>query len=930
MTGAELLGRAAERTTLEHVLERASNQPAGLLLDGEAGIGKTMLWREGIALARERGFSVLACEPTATETPLAFAGLGDLLDELPLEILRRLPPPQRNALEISLLLVEPSEGAIDQHAVALAVLALIRTVVRTTPLLIAIDDVTWLDSSSTRVLGFALRRVRSGPVGLLVTRRSGEVATEELPFGLDRSDDLAQAIERRTLGPLSLGAIGRLLNQRTGKRVPRQLLTQLYRATNGNPFYSLELARSEIERGPAAAGQPFRVPEHLSAVVSDRLAALKPTTQETLLIAAALSEPTEELVRAAGGDSLTEAIEAGVVEIENDRIRFCHPLHVSVLYSRATPDRRRKLHKRLAEIVANPEERARHLALGCDGPDPVVAADLEAAAHRAASRGAPDAAAELLEHSARLTPLDYLDDIHRRRVEAIYRYYEAGDLERARSLGEEMMSKLDKSPWRTDVLVLLADLVEDQRTAVDLCKKAIEAAGDDECRLAMSYLALARALSILGDFPGQVDAQHNALTHAERTDRPRLLVEALQGVGNVTVLGGGAIDEEIMQRAIAIDRQGVDLTAFHRPSFWYGMQLRWIDEIERARPLLTAELERALHEGDLIGYLQILCAVIEIEIRSGHWDSAEQLVNDGLEQALDIGHRYVVRSVAFQQLQLSVLRGQVEESQRGLAELTAQTERAGSRAQALTLMSLSGLLALSLGNAREAWRWLKPALELQDELGRDISVGMPLSIIRPNAIETLVALDEIDKAEALLSHFEDHVERTRRPNGLVSSARSRALVAAARGDLETAGAALERALAAHEFLPDPFERGRTMLVLGTMERRAKRKRKAREALEQAHEIFSGLGARLWAAKVETELERVGGRRDSGSGLTPTELQVAELVASGYSNKEVAAQLFVSVRTVEANLSKIFRKLGVDSRTELATRIPPRSGPVSPR
>ena len=928
MTGAELLGRAAERDALEHVLERARSRPTGLILNGEAGIGKTMLWREGIALARDRGFRVLTCAPTPTETPLAYAGLGDLLDQLPLEILRRLPPPQRNALEVSLLLVEPSESAIDQHAVALAVLALIRAVVRTAPLLIAIDDVPWLDSSSTRVLGFALRRVHSGPVGLLLTRRSDEGPSEEFPFGLDRGDELARAIESRTLGPLSLGAIERLLSQRTNKRMPRPLLTQLYKAVNGNPFYALELARSELDRAPIATGQPIRVPEHLSALVSDRLLALPAATQETLLITAALSEPTEDLVRAAGGESLNAAIKAGVVEVENGRIRFCHPLHASVLYTRAALPRRRELHQRLAKIVANPEERARHLALGSDGPDAGVAADLDAAARRAAARGAPDAAAELLEQAARLTPLDNLGDIRRRRVEAISRYFEAGDLERARSLGEEMLGELEESPWRADILVLLADMVEDQHTAVDLCAKAIEAAGDDECRLAMGYLALARAQSILGDFPGQVDAQHKALAHAERSGDPRLLVEALQGVGNVTVLGGGAIDEEIMQRAIEIDRQGVDLTAFHRPSFWYGMQLNWIDEIERARPLLTSELERALGEGDLIGRLQILCPLIEIEVRIGNWDVADELASEGLEQALDTGHDYVVRSVAFQRLQLLVLRGEVEESRRGLADQMAQTERAGSRAQTLTLMSLSGFLELSLGNAREAWRWLEPALELQDEFGRDISVAMPLCIIRPNAIETLVALDEIGKAEGLLAHFESHVERTRRPNGLVSSARSRALVAAAQGDLETAKSALERALAAHEFLSDPFERGRTMLVLGTVERRAKRKRDAREAFEEARKIFSELGARLWAGKVETELERIGGRRDSSSGLTPTELQVVELVAAGYSNKEVAAQLFVSVRTIEANLSKIFRELGVDSRTELATRFPPRSGPVS--
>jgi DNA-binding CsgD family transcriptional regulator len=403
----------------------------------------------------------------------------------------------------------------------------------------------------------------------------------------------------------------------------------------------------------------------------------------------------------------------------------------------------------------------------------------------------------------------------------------------------------------------------------------------------------------------------------------------MQGVGNVTVLNGGAIDEEIMQRAIEIDREEAALPAFHRPSFWYGMQLYWTDQLESAQPILTAELERALRGGELIDSLQILSPLIEVELRTGAWELAGRMADRGLEQALDIGHEYIVRSVTFQRLQLAVLRGEVEESRRGIAELTAQAVKVGDHWQRLALMSLAGLLELSLGAASEAWRWLEPAIRLQDELGRDISVAKPLYTIRPNAIEALVAIDEIDQAELLLASFEQHVEKTKRPNGLVSSARSRALVAAARGDLDAAMSALERALAAHESLPDPFERGRTMLVLGTVARRAKRKRDAREALEEARGIFSGLGARLWTEKAETELERVGGRRDSSSGLTPTELQVAELVAAGSSNKEVAAQLFVSVRTVEANLSKIYRKLGVDSRSELAAQFSLRSGPAVP-
>jgi len=171
-----------------------------------------------------------------------------------------------------------------------------------------------------------------------------------------------------------------------------------------------------------------------------------------------------------------------------------------------------------------------------------------------------------------------------------------------------------------------------------------------------------------------------------------------------------------------------------------------------------------------------------------------------------------------------------------------------------------------------------------------------------------------------LAEIEKQTEHITLPSLIITRSRSRALIAASQGDLEAACEALDDAMEAHKRLSDPFERGRTMLVLGTLERRGKRKRDAREALEKAREIFVGLGARLWAEKVELELKRVGGRRDSGSGLTPTEQQVAELVIAGRSNKEVAAKLFMSVRTVEVNLSKIYRKLDVDSRAELVSRL----------
>ncbi|MGD0167561.1 MAG: AAA family ATPase [Gaiellaceae bacterium] len=920
MAAPELLGRTAELAALEHLLDRARAAPAGLFFEGEAGIGKTMLWQEGVMLARQRGFRVLSCEPAPTETPLAYAGLGDLLDELPLEALRRLPSPQRNALEVSLLLKEPNGSAINQHAVALAVLALIRTITAKKPLLIAIDDVQWLDNSSARVLAFALRRIHEGPIGLLATHRSDENPKGGPLLGLDRDDELARATEIHNVGPLSLGAIRRLVTQRTGNRASRTLLAQLYRATGGNPFYALELARSDIWRTPLIPGQPIIVPEPLRALVSDRLSALPAATRETLLIASALSEPTVESVRQAGGGDLSKAVANGVIELDGERIRFTHSLFASVLYAQAPAKRRREVHELLATVAPSAEERARHLALGNDNPNEQVASELEEAARRADARGAPDAAAELYESAVRLTPPGLSDDLHRRRIKAVEHYYAVGDLGHARSLAEAILADLSEGPERADVLVLLAEMMEDIRSAVSLCHEAIEAAAGDDARLAAAYIQLAVMSVRLGNFKEHVAAQMQALVYAERAGEASTLVTALQGVGNVTVQCGEPVDERVMQRALEIDKQVTDLTTFHRPTFWLGVQLYATDQLDRAHELLTEALERATQQGEVVDRLHILSALIEVEMRLGNWDLAERLTDESLAEALDIGQEFLVHSITFHRLHLSVLRGHAEESQPGIAHLIEQAERANDRWLTLSLMSLSGFLSLSTGNAREAWRWLEPALSLQDKLGRELTHGkIPLFTIRPNAIETLVVLDEVDRAERLLESFEAHVAKTKRPNGIVSAARSRALVAAARGDLEAADRALAKALAGHEQLPDPFERGRTMLVLGTVERRAKRRRGARDAFEQATVIFDDLEARLWANKAQVELERVVGHRGGRLELTPTELQIAELVAEGRANKEIAAQLFMSVRTVETNLSNIYRRLGLQTRAELTTR-----------
>ena len=355
MSSAELLGRNDELAAIERLLASAPKRSSILMLEGEAGIGKTSLWLSGLRRARALGFTVLSCRPSPNETPLAFSALGDVLGELTGEFLPQLPPPQRKALEVSLLLRESEGGALDQRAVSLAALNLLRTAAERNPLLIAVDDLQLLDASSARVLAFVFRRVEHDRCRVLLARRIELEGLSTLPIEIESATRSVGALERHTVGPLDMSALQRLVRKRAGARLPHQVLVSVCEASGGNPFFALELARAQSERRTIEPGDPLQVPDSLGALIRQRLQKLPRETQETLLIASALFEPTVELVAKAGGGDLDEAIKDGLIEIADDRVRFAHPLHASVLYSEATPEHRRELHSRLIAVAPSAE-----------------------------------------------------------------------------------------------------------------------------------------------------------------------------------------------------------------------------------------------------------------------------------------------------------------------------------------------------------------------------------------------------------------------------------------------------------------------------------------------------------------------------------------------------------------------------------------------
>jgi predicted ATPase len=413
-----IIGRESELVALWRFLDSIHAGPAALLLSGDPGIGKTTVWKEGVEGALQKSYHLLTSRPVEAETRFSYAALGDLLEPAIEEALPTLPGPQRHALDVALLRAASSGARPNQRAVCLAVLGCLRSLASSAPVVVAIDDVQWIDLPSARVLQFVVRRLKQEPVGLLTAMRGAGLAEDPLHVA---SAFPQERVHEVRIGALSVDALDQVLRARLGTGFPRPTLLHLNEMSGGNPFFALEIGLALLRRGgDVAAGKPLPIPHRLQELIEDRLAGLPSRSVQALEVVSALSAPTLDLVAAAmvpsrGVDGrLGPAIDHMVVEVEGGRIRFTHPLFASAIYQAMPQVQRQKLHAKLAGVVTDPEERARHLALSVEGPDAAVSDALEEAARRAASRGAPQSAAELWEMARRATSSDRLEDLRRR------------------------------------------------------------------------------------------------------------------------------------------------------------------------------------------------------------------------------------------------------------------------------------------------------------------------------------------------------------------------------------------------------------------------------------------------------------------------------------------------------------------------------------
>jgi DNA-binding CsgD family transcriptional regulator len=916
----EIIGRDGELAELRRFLDTAERVPAVFLIEGEPGIGKTSLWMAGVELARARDLRVLAAIPATAETRLSFAALADLLGPVLVDVLVTLPPPQRRALEVALLL-EDTEGPPPDHgAVAFAFLGALRALAREGPVVVAVDDIQWLDGPSAFMLEFALRRLRDEPVAFLLALRTGE---EPGPLGVERALP-EEGLRRLTVGPLSLGALHRLLSDRLDVALSRPKLRRLRELSGGNPLFALELGRA-VHRGAIRLEAAEPLPGTLASLVRDRLMLLPAETQVALLAASAVSHPTLELVdRAIGGgaaDRLAPAFEGNVIELDRDSIRFTHPLLASGIYADAAAAERRMLHRRLAELLPNPEERARHLALGADGSDADVASALEGAAQQAHVRGAFPAAAELSELARRLTPAELEESRHRRTVDASIYAWEAGEAERARELLSEARSRAPRGPRRAEVLHWLGSLEEyegDRRRAAELYREARSNAGGDVRLRSRSEEGLASALLLLRrDLPAAAGHARAAVGFAEQAGDPEMVVAALSQLVLVDALTGGSEWRGAAARGQELERQTGPVQTAVSATFALAVALTWVDEFAQACELFSSLREQSEERAEESALPWTLAQLSWAEFLAGRWDEAEMRAREGIEMAVQADQEP-------QRLVALGVRGLVRAARGDVDGARADAETALARAPEHGVMFATiigacalGLLELSLERFDSAHRVLGP-------IAADLEAGgvrEPGSVrFIPDLIESLIALGRLEDAEGLLGTLERQARKVDRASALAAADRCRGLVAAARGDLDSAVVALQNALAQHKRVPMPFEEARTLLALGATRRRVRMKRPARETLEQALAIFEQLGARLWAERARAELARIGGRPPATGQLTETERRIAELAAEGRSNKEIAAALYVTPKTVGTQLSRIYRKVGVRSRTELARRL----------
>jgi DNA-binding CsgD family transcriptional regulator len=916
-TTAESFGLFGRETAFR-VLSDVLSGGGCAVVSGAAGLGKSSLLKVGGQVAEQRGLHRLSIAPTEFDRGLPFAGIAELLTQFPEDIHAVLPGPQRRAVAIALQQVEPDGSKVDPLAVPLGIRTLLTSLCDRTRVALVVDDVQWLDQASMGCLTFALRRIGvvPGRLAVLVGAR---------PEGLNSEfvRTLPDAGREVVLGPLAEPAIAQMLRHHFGDEWTQPVSRGVARASSGNPFLALMIGHamhSELSKWSWSASDGhdpvFPVPPSLAEILGEKVSLLPQEAKEVLLLVSAAGRLTvgqlEGLVEPSRvAAALEAAADWDVATVGADsRVSFTHPMLGSALYEASTPAQRRHTHRLLAESLEDPVERARHRSRTLAAPDLDIAKELEQAAEISASRGAQQLAGELLEASARATPSSTDGDVRFALwMRVVDTYIHAGATNAARDALENASSLAADPQRQAEVILRRVDLMGRMPAARAITEEGLRLAPENS----EVHNALTSLLGALHRLAGNGDEALRlvsaAVASARRGTNPTALFRALNAQMTVERHWGSGdaarthkeIEELLDTARSEIPEALVAWThAFYAP--WndpaaadqarsairhavdqgrYGdlTQLYVALVVHLARASRIAEAQDALHEADQVGgwvlsSFQEQIAKGLVAAFSGEVDLCRQVAYGAATEARAIESTYWLSAFL---AQIGFIENSVGEWQAGLAALR------------------------ELADIFDATRMInfEQVLWAVDYADAALQVG---------------AFDEVERAIEVLRRQ----GVSGQPDATAAAARCHALLTAARGDVESALHELV-SIVDLEGVECPFEAARSLMALGQAYRRAGYKGMAAQTLTSAAEIFDQVGTPRWAERARAEAGRVG-LRPSKSGLTATERRVAELVAQGNSNHEVAAALFISVKTVEANLTRVYRKLGVRSRTELAAHL----------
>lgn len=914
-----LVGRAAESAWLKRRLALARRgQGRAVLLTGEPGVGKTVLIRQVCASAR--GVTALRAAGVESEASLGFSVLAGICRPL-LRLLDQIPGPQAAALRGALAL-GPAVMA-DRFAACAGVLSLLAVAAEGRPLLVWVDDAHWVDAESAGALAFCARRLYAEPVLLVLAARAGE----PLPFASD-------AFEPLVLGGLDADATAELLAAVRGKDVNNRVAERLRAATGGNPLALIEISGLLTDAqlaGRAALEEPLRVGSAVERLFWRQVAQQPAPVQQALLLAAASDTGNAaEITRALPAAGLTaadleRAETAGLVSIASGRIEFKHPLVRAVAYHAAAARDRRVAHRALAETVAGPDaplRRAWHRASAATGENESVAQELEQAGTEMAARTGYAAAASALERAAALSETG--DQRARRLLAAGHAAYMAGMPDRAREASRAAAGHTGDPVLQADCAHLVANVEVYAGNVLDahhmLIGAAERVAPHDRAREAQLLTDAVVPLFTAGEVRWAYQAAQRAYQRAKDVGgETELLARKLLGMMMI-LRGEGPAGYPLMLEGLELEAQQPASVQHLLIAHWGVMNAIWMEDYQRARKVHAALLSRLRDASALTPLAYTLSVLSELEFRTGHWAAALAAAAEAVSIASETGQRGPAAYALVTLATAEAATGREQATREHAGQALRLAEQADAGSIPIYARAALGLLELGLSRPERAREQLAPLPERTRQLG----LGELGAVCwQPDWIEAHIRLGDLRAAEQALAQFEREASTVGRTWALAAAARYRGLL----GPGDQFEDHFARALALHQSTSTPFEQARTRLCLGERLRRAGERRRARDQLDQARQAFRRLGAQPWAAQAESELSAAGATHRPAAAvrtarppqqlLTAHELQVAIAVGEGKTNKQAAAALFLSPKTIEFHLGHIYRKLGIHTRTQLA-------------